>query len=283
MWSATKPDHSINPCNNVTCSQKEGMDAKTYIFIGGLHCSGTTLLHDELSGHPLVSGFRNTGVPQNEGQHLQSVYPAAYEYGGPGRFSFFKNAHLDENSDLITPQNRLKIHEQWEKYWDSGKSYFLEKSPPNLIRTRFLQELFPNSHFITLLRHPVATGYALKKWSNDSMFRKIQHWVHAHRILIEDVPHLKHHHFIRYEDLVKTPETVLSAVYSAVGLPFHDVSQTIHSDLNAKYFAMWEEELEKNVILAQLMLPLADVPEQFGYSFEAPYVNDNYMGIGKIA
>jgi len=52
-------------------------DTRQYVFIAGLHRSGTSVLARCLREHPQISGFRNTGVPEDEGQHLQDVYPAA--------------------------------------------------------------------------------------------------------------------------------------------------------------------------------------------------------------
>ena len=48
-----------------------------FVFLAGLHRSGTTLLARLLAAHPEVSGFSGTGAPADEGQLLQSVYPAA--------------------------------------------------------------------------------------------------------------------------------------------------------------------------------------------------------------
>ena len=55
---------------------------KKFVFICGLHKSGTSLLFRILRDHPDMSGFTNTGVPKDEGQHLQSVYPPAWRFGG---------------------------------------------------------------------------------------------------------------------------------------------------------------------------------------------------------
>jgi hypothetical protein len=70
------------------------------IFIGGLHKSGTSLLHEIVKGHPQISGFSNTGVPRDEGQHLQSVYNSAKFYGGPGRFCFNASSLMNEKHIL---------------------------------------------------------------------------------------------------------------------------------------------------------------------------------------
>ena len=69
-------------------SGSDGFDPARHrlLFVGGLHRSGTTLLADLIAAHPLTSGFANTGVPADEGQHLQDVYPSARAFGGPGRF-----------------------------------------------------------------------------------------------------------------------------------------------------------------------------------------------------
>jgi len=72
------------------------------VFLAGLHRSGTTLLARLLAAHPEISGFSETGVPADEGQHLQGVYPAAREYGGPGRFGFAPESHVTETSPLVS-------------------------------------------------------------------------------------------------------------------------------------------------------------------------------------
>lgn len=145
------------------------MEDKIFIFIAGLHRSGTSLLHDIMKTHPSVSGFSETGVPKDEGQHLQSVYQTAMAFGGPGKFVFDPRAYMNESHPLATHENAKVIFEQWRQYFDLSYRYLIEKSPPNIIRTRFLQKLFPRSKFIVILRHPLAVSYATKKWSRTSI------------------------------------------------------------------------------------------------------------------
>jgi len=131
-----------------------------HLFLCGLHRSGTSVLHRCLREHPSISGFENTGVPQDEGQHLQTVFRPAHALGGPGRFGLDPRAHLTEASELVTAANRERIAAEWGRHWDASCSYLMEKSPPNLLRTRFLQAIFPESSFITITRHPIATAFA---------------------------------------------------------------------------------------------------------------------------
>ena len=125
-----------------------------FVFIGGLHRSGTTLLGRCLAAHPEVSGFADTGVPADEGQHLQDVYPTARTYGGPGRFGFAAEAHLTEDSPLVSEQSAESLLAAWAPHWDTARPVLVEKSPPNLIRFRFLQALFPEASFVAVVRAP---------------------------------------------------------------------------------------------------------------------------------
>src|ERR1700750_2972722 len=76
------------------------MEGHPFVFLAGLHRSGTTLLARLLAAHPEISGFSGTDAPADEGQHLQSVYPAAKEYGGAGRVGPAAEADLTETQPL---------------------------------------------------------------------------------------------------------------------------------------------------------------------------------------
>jgi len=153
---------------------------KKFVFICGLHKSGTSILFRSLRQHPMISGFAKTGVPEDEGQLLQSVFPPAKAYGGPGRFGFNPDSYLDERSSIVTEENAKQLFADWSRYWDTSKPVLLEKSPPNVVRTRFLQALFPNSFFVVILRHPVAVAYATQKWRPKDVEFLLRHWLVCH-------------------------------------------------------------------------------------------------------
>jgi hypothetical protein len=75
-----------------------------FVFVTGLHRSGTSPLHRCLRRHPQISGFENTGVAEDEGQHLQTVLPRGGAYGGPGRFGRHPEAHITETHPLANPE-----------------------------------------------------------------------------------------------------------------------------------------------------------------------------------
>ena len=210
-----------------------------FIFLCGLHRSGTTPLFHILRDHPEVSGFRDTGVPEDEGQHLQTVFPAARTFGGPGRFGFAPQARLTENSTTATAANRQKLFQEWSRHWDLSKPCLLEKSPPNLIRTRFLQALFPNSYFVVLMRHPIAACLATRKWAHSSLDSLVEHWLHCHKLFKLDSAHLKQVYVLKYEDLIRDTNAQLATIYEFLGLPPHPAS-VLNPAGNDPYFKTWQ-------------------------------------------
>jgi hypothetical protein len=215
------------------------------VFISGLHRSGTSLLFKCLREHPALSGFHDTGVPEDEGQHLQTVFRPAKDFGGPGNFGFHRGAFLDENSPLATPGSARQLYAEWSRHWELGKPYLMEKSPPTLIRTRFFQALFPDSYFIVLLRHPVAVAYATQKWSKTSLGSLLRHWLVCHEAFERDRPALRRVLCLSYEDFAQRPDEVLVAICKFLGVAPFSHQQKILSDVNDKYFSMWRQEKDR--------------------------------------
>jgi hypothetical protein len=241
-----------------------------FIFICGLHRSGTSPFFRMLREHPDVSGFRNTGAPEDEGQHLQTLFSSAKKHGGPGRFGFAPEAHLTEQSVLITTENRRNLFAEWCQYWDLTKPYLLEKSPPNLIRTRFLQALFPQSSFIVISRHPIAVSLSTSKWTDCSMDSLMEHWLHCHRVFARDRSHLRRVLEIRYEDLIRDTDATLQQVCEFLGLTPHS-PEPLDSGGNERYFKVWRElktDRRGRSLYSRIVAKYESKVREYGYSLD---------------
>jgi Sulfotransferase family len=243
-----------------------------FAFVGGLHRSGTTLLARAIAKHDEVSGFRKTEALANEGQFLQSVYPIAREFGGTGRFGFDERSHMTEDHPLATEANRDKLISEWSEYWNLDRRVLVEKSPPNLLKLRFLQALFPEAMFVVIMRHPIAVSFATQKWSETSLDSLIEHWLVCHEIFLEDAPRIRRLVLVRYEDFVADPAGVVGRIQERLGLAPPGAAFKARTGINDDYFKRWNARLKpwQRKQHSELADRYEDRTNRFGYSLVAP-------------
>jgi sulfotransferase family protein len=258
------------------------------VFVCGLQRSGTTMLYRYLGEHPSISALQGTPRPANEGQHNQSVYPADEYHSKAGRFAFRPEARFTEASPLVSEANRDRLIEEWSRYWDMSAPLLMEKSPPNLIRMRFLQALFPGSSFVVIMRHPIPTSLATQKWSNTKPHKLIEHWLRAHELMAGDIPHVDRVHVLRYEDLVAGPDAELARCFGFLGLEDHapgrqraeglnvdnfQADRTLRTGVNDRYFDEWRARrrtVVRSVYFEGIGWRYERRVRRFGYSMRHP-------------
>lgn len=249
------------------------------VFVGGLHRSGTTPLARWLADSPSISGLSGTGVPEDEGQHLQAVLPPAIRHGGPGRFAFARAMRETERSPRANRALAIQISRAWEPYWDLDRPLLLEKSPPNLLRARLLQKLFPGCAFVMVVRHPIAVSLATEKWigaptrwvAAPSLLR---HWLHAHELLLADAPRLERVLVVRYEELAARPAQVLARVGAFLGLSEPPPTPAdARANVDDAYFRAWRAARPplRRALGAGAALALERRMRRFGYSLLDPH------------
>jgi len=224
---------------------------RRYVFVGGSPRSGTSLLGRNIARLEDCTGFKNTGVFEDEGQFLQDVYPTASAYGGSSRCGFDLRIHRTESSDLLAPEKVARLRATWHSYWDNSKTIFVEKTPENFLMTRFLQAAFPNSYFVVLRRHPVPVSIAGQKWTVNitSLNRMFQHWLHCYKIFEQDRNYLKHVYELRYEDYVDNPDKYHQEIAAFIGTrllesPREDTFRTVLQQWNALGLRVPERAME---------------------------------------
>src|SRR6266487_1371915 len=206
------------PMKEDTIAKNDSKDYK-YVFVCGLQRSGTSVLGRNVARLENCTGFKNTGESEDEGQFLQDVYPVDAEYGGMSRFGFDPRAHRTETSALLTRENVAKLRASWHAYWDNSKTIFVEKTPANLLMTRFLQAAFPNSYFIVIRRHPLPVSMAIRKWKRclTPLYRTFEHWLHCHKLFEQDKKYLNHVYELTYEDYIQNPAKYHEEIAAFIG------------------------------------------------------------------
>jgi hypothetical protein len=261
--------------------RRQQLDAHGFLFVTGLHRSGTSLLYRCLRNHPQISGFQNTGVSEDEGQHLQTVLPRGGAYGGPGRFGRHPEAHMTEAHPLANPETAKALFAQWEPYWDLSKAVLAEKTPITLTRTRLFQALFPKSHFVVIIRHPIAvalaTYNALASGGSPpdlTLEDLLEHWLICHEIFLADAPHLKNLMMVKYEEFSARPQETMEAIYSWLGLNTCACIEQVEADINARYLAQWRamrNDPQFRYDIDQAMR-LEERIRDYGYSLQDAYI-----------
>lgn len=248
--------------------------AHSFVFVGGLHRSGTSLVHSILRDHPSVSGFRGTRAPEDEGQHLQTVYPTARALGGPGRFGFHPGAHIVEEPSTSQEATAQQLFRQWSPYWDLERPVLVEKSPPNLVRMRYLQSLFPDARFVVLVRHPLPVAFATRKWAGrQSVPSLVRHWLICHETMRADLPSLRRVLVMHYENLVVDPGAVLDRLGQFLGLDLSSEAHRVNKNATEAYVERWaryRSRLSRRPAALFMESRFARRIEAFGYQLDEP-------------
>lgn len=195
-----------------------------------------------LKKHPNISGLYNPYLKgedqRDEGQHSQSVYPKGADMDNS--FGFDTSAHLDESSKLATAEHAKRLFKDWKEYWDTEKPVLLENSPPNLVRTRYLQSLFPNTYFIIVMRHPIPASYETMKWSDYGLDAMLKRWLSCHEQFLRDSSLIQNVIVVKYEKMVSNPRKEIDRIFDFIGLKGDVEGANIKNEYNNKYFDLFK-------------------------------------------
>ncbi len=199
------------------------------IFLIGAPRSGTTLLARMLGAHSMIY--------QRAEPHL--VTPIAHL----GYFGKVQKAPYDQNNveqairELVAdlPRGEADYLDALRAYTDTmyerimtnapGKRLFLDKTPAYALVLPFLTKLYPGARYVVLTRHPLAvlSSYVESFFDGDWQVAVdhnpiLARYVPALAWMLRECPVPFVH--VKYEDLVRDPESYFRRVCEYLGIPF---------------------------------------------------------------
>jgi len=182
-----------------------------WIFILGCNNSGTTLMTRILEAHPDISGVPRGG----RGATVALFSPRRVEAVRlwTEKVEQFRLTEADQHLDAL----RL-VYDWVAAVRPLSRPYVLEKAPPDMICSRWFQEVFPNARFIGLVRNGYAVAEGMNRREGYSLDRCARHWNTANKIMLDDVAHLQRFQLVHYEDITRDPGTVMRQICQFLGI-----------------------------------------------------------------
>jgi len=187
-----------------------------HLFIVCMNNGGSTLLHHYLSNCKSIVSLPRLSkhATSSEGHnHAKKAMPHPRRHKVLGLWT--------EKPDLIANDKNYDwkmIKQKWFNAWEesAGKPLenmvLLEKSPPNVIRAELLQEHFPNSYFIVMVRNPYALSEGLRRRQGYKIERCATHWGESMRFQMKNLKTLKKVVWIKYADLCDDQKSVRTKI-----------------------------------------------------------------------
>ncbi len=199
-----------------------GCPAQDPIFIVGLPRSGSTLLEQILSSHPLVEGT----------MELPDIISIARTLGGRRM-----RGETSKYPEVLQSLDAVQLRTLGERYLEQTRiqrktdaPFFIDKMPNNFAHTGLIHLILPNAKIIDARRHPL--GCCLSGYKQH--FARGQHFTYS----LEDIGRYYHDyvelmchfdevlpgrvHRVIYEELVDDTDTQVRRLLEHCGLPFDE-------------------------------------------------------------
>lgn len=199
----------------------QGAPAPDPIFIVGLPRSGSTLLEQILSSHPLVEGT----------MELADIVNMARELGGPharGHGGYPESIAALDASALRSLGERYL--EQTRIYRRTDAPFFIDKLPNNFAHTGLIHLILPRAKIIDARRHPLGCCFSNFK----QHFARGQHFTYSlddlgryYRSYVQLMAHYDavlpgRVHRVIYERMIEDTEGEVRRLLEHCGLPFDE-------------------------------------------------------------
>jgi hypothetical protein len=262
----------------VEASARNPAPVRGQIFIVGAMGTGTTLLRLMLDSHP------NIAIPHETG--FMRIYNAM-------RFVPFKWSgrrwaeRLGWSKEEMDEEARRYFDRIFMRYAERhGKQRWGEKTPQHLWHVGNMKQVFPESVFIGVVRHPgAAVASNMRRFGHTTRW-SAYHCRRYYRELARQASlHPKRFVVLRYEDLVQQPDRLMRELLDWLGEPWSDnvvEHHRVHAErqhdrtegltradqpIDPSRIDDWADKLTDGE-RRWAVIRLSGIAEFFGYSFE---------------
>ncbi len=202
---------------------QELLESHQWFFIVACNNSGTSLLQDMLGSTGQVSTL------PHEGQRYTSTLVRATKKGYERVWSeYLADLRMTEKSPKRVV-SRL-VHDWMQEMQQPIKKIIIEKTTANAVRMLWLQEVFPNSYFIGLVRNGYAVTEGIQRKGHKSVERGAKHWNEVNKIMVGDSQKIKNYFQLYYEDLVGNSEQKMKDLADFVGVDYEKLKSSMRKD-----------------------------------------------------
>jgi len=206
-------------------------------FITGCPRSGTTLLQVMLNRHPDIAI-----PPELKLFFLYHRMPRTI------RRATLRRIEADLKMDSRIPEDLTtrEVYKAVAAAW-SGKRYFGDKTPEYAYRLRWVNEVFPNSRLVLMVRDPRDVAYSLSKvpWLRCNPIGAAALWRRTQSRMRSDCLRLSNPVlWVTYESLVLQPAATLARILEFIGVSTEPtVIETMLTPTSTDMIAIPEREL----------------------------------------
>lgn len=232
-----------------------------WCFIVGCNNSGTTLVHRILRASPEVSTLRG------EAQLFTRALPRSNRKGHERVWSeYLDEVILDIDVSHVGP--RL-AHDWMYSIRNPGRRVIVLKTPSYAAYMPILQNVFPQSRFIGVVRSGYAVAESIRSRGNKSLSRAARHWAKANRLMLDQASHVDNFMLFRFEDLLDDSTDAVKRLAAFVEIPSDPLIRALTPgetrlnlfNSNSKRFAEMSQ-VDRDVI----DLEAGEMLQHFGYS-----------------
>ena len=204
-----------------------GCPSDAPIFIIGMQRSGSTLVEQMLSSHPLIEG---TAELPHINQLVREVHHRARLAGLSLEQQF---ARLDAKATRRLGEDYL---DRAAAHRHSDRPIFLDKMPNNWVHLGFIRLVLPNARVIDVRRNPMASGFSNFRQLYASGLEhsySLEDWGRYYRAYVDYVAHFDRVQpgwiaRVVYERLVEEPEAELGRLAAHLGITFDPAMLDFH-------------------------------------------------------